>query len=1097
MRRQLLLTMLLLICFNLFAQKKKTSGVIVDQSGFEIIGASIIEVGTTNGTITDLDGRFSLMVVSNAQLEISYIGYQKKVVSVKNQKFLKIVLKEDTEILDEVVVTAYGGKQLRSKVTNSISKVDKGIFKNGAYSDPAKALIGAVSGMSVIPNSASPTSSPTIILRGGTNFNGSGSPLYIVDGQLRTMQGLNPEDIESMEVLKDAGATAIYGARANNGVILITTKKGVSGKSSINVKTKLSINYFNNPYDFLNARDYIHTYRTSTYNGAHIYQDSKGAWKGWCNMATVNGASPAGTGNIYFDNDGNPVDGNKNPLAVWSTMIYNDKLAFLLDDGWQKMQDPISDNELIFYDFSMEDVNIKTPSYTQDYNISASGGNDEAHYYSCLGFNKDNGEVPGNFYQRLNFTFNGDYKIKPWLKSISSFKYIKEDWKGLPASQGGEANYFGRVIGAPPTMRGKNPNGEWLLGKSSSDGNQLVTVNQRKRKANRNQLDMNQAFEFNIIDGLKFRVSAFWLFREDFSENFDKDYLIKPGVMSQKRTAYNKMDRKLSQTYTSLLTYNKKFGEHSVDLMAGTEYYRNKRYGFNCSGINAPTDDFQDLTYTSTDEGLRRMDSWHNEERILSFFGRANYDYQSKYLMSFVIRKDGYSKLIGDNRWGIFPGISTGWVFGKEDFMEPYRDIVSFAKLRASYGVNGNVSGIGLYELQGSYSSNKYNGNVGFRLNDLPSPFLVWEKSHTFEVGLDLSFLENRINTNFSFYNRRTLDKFANIPLPSSSGKNSIRSNNGEIQNQGLEFDLGFKILQMNQLTWNMKVNGAFSKSKVTKLPDNGVQNNRQGGTQVYDPNNPENLIWVGGYQEGQRPGQIYCYEYQGVYKSYDEIPGDLVDIQGGKTLYGPDAWAALSDVEKLKGWPIQPGDAVWRDVNGDDRIDSFDRVKVGNVRPTVTGGFSTDLNWKGFTLGARFDYALGHYVYDSREQWILGGGQGSFNMLTKTKDRAWSENNSNGDLPIYGIADANGKRNYQRYNTIFAKKGDYLAFRELSLNYTLPKSVLSTLNVQNITVSVTGQNLGYWTASKDLRNPDMYRGNNNGRYSLPTNLIFGLNLAF
>ncbi|GGW36279.1 SusC/RagA family TonB-linked outer membrane protein [Arenibacter certesii] len=1084
-------------CLSLSAQQKKVSGFVYDSQGQEMVGASVIETGTINGVMTDFDGKFTITVNSKATLEITYVGYEKQSISVANKSYFEITLQENLELLDEVVVTAYGGTQLRSKLTSSISKVDDKVYLYGAYSNPAKALAGTVSGLEVVTASGSPTSSPQIILRGGTNFNGTGSPLYIVDGTLReNMHGINPEDIESIEVMKDAGSTAIYGARANNGVVLITTKTGAKGKATINVKSKLSINTHNNPYNFMNARDYLHYFRKAVHNAGNSYLDPNGNPRGWLNDKDLAGATPFGTGNAYFDANGNPLNGNEHTTAVWSTMKYTPELAFLLDQGWQTMTDPIYGDKLIFYDFDMKSVNIKSPSYTQDYALNISGGNDKGSYYSSLGFNNDDGQAPGNYYKRLNFTFNGDYKIKEWLKSISSFKFADESWNGLPATQTNESNYFGRVLGAPPTMRGYNDAGDPILGMNSGDGNQKFQIEKFHRDNKRNQFDINQTLEFDIIDGLKAKASANLYFFDTFAESFNKDFLTRPGNINSARNTSNSYGRRLSKTYTGLITYKRQIKDHFINAMAGTEYFSKRQYGFSASGSGAPTDDFQDLGYTSSEEGKRSIDSYHNEERILSFFGRANYDYQSKYLLSTVLRKDGYSKLIGSNRWGVFPGVSAGWVFSKEDFMESVNDIISFAKVRTSYGVNGNVSDIGLYELQGSYGTNKYDGNIGYSLGALPNPYLVWEKSHTFEVGLDLSFLSNRINSNFSYYNRRTQDKFTNISLPASSGMNSLRTNNGEIQNLGLEFDLGFKVIQNADISWNININGAFAQNKVTKLPDNENQNNRQGGQQIWDPENTTELLWVGGYQEGQRPGDMYAFNFQGVYQNYDEIPGDLIDEIGGKKLYGPDAWEALSDIEKRNGWPIQPGDAIWQDVNGDGIIDRYDLVYQGNRNPDLSGGISSALSWKGLTFTARMNYAIGHTLFNEREKWIIAGGQGTFNTLNKMKD-AWTSENQSNTLPVMTRADNLGKNNYFRNSSMFYKNGTYLGFKELALSYQLPEVILSKINVQDITLSVSGQNLGYLTSAKGIHTPEMYKSNSNGGYPLPISVIFGASITF
>lgn len=473
----------------------------------------------------------------------------------------------------------------------------------------------------------------------------------------------------------------------------------------------------------------------------------------------------------------------------------------------------------------------------------------------------------------------------------------------------------------------------------------------------------------------------------------------------------------------------------------------------------------------------------------------------SKYLVSLVMRRDGYSKLV-DNRWGFFPGISAGWVFSKEDFVNNLgiNDVLSFGKLRLSYGSNGNVSGIGNYDLQGRYGLVNYGGKTGFLMTGLPNPGLRWEKSNTFEIGLDLGFLDNRLNLNMTYYNRRTKDKFANIDLPSHVGINSFKTNNGEIQNSGLEFDFNAKIINTKDWKWDFSLNGAFNKNKIITLPYNKLERNRQGAFEVYTGNGDEKM-WVGGYQEGQRPGDIYVYKAMGIYNDTKDIAGNLIDMSLGnngsnnKILYGPDAWAKLTDQEKSKGLPIQPGDVKWLDVNNDGKIDQFDKVKVGNEVPLITGGFNTRVGWKGLSLSARFDYALGHKVVDSRTPWILGNMQGTFNTLDLVKN-SWSENNMNAKYPVYAWADQLGKRNYARESSMFVYKGDYLAFREISLSYQMPKEWVNKIFLQSAELSITGQNLGYLTAAKHVYSPE-YGANSWGGYSLPRTLILGLNVSF
>lgn len=1122
---------------NQVTQQEKVTikGTVTDINGEPIIGANIIENGTTNGTITDIDGQFSLQVDKDAKLMISYIGYITQTLPVGQNHFLKIALREDNKTLEEVVITGYGGTQLRSKMTNSIAKVDNSVLTNGTYTNPAQALSGAVAGLRVQQTSGKPNATPTLVLRGGTNLDGSGSPLIIVDGAVReSLSDVNSEDIESMEVMKDAGATAIYGARASNGVVLVTTKKGTAGRTEVNLSAKVGMNFFHSQYEFLDAHDYIYYMRSAFHRSSHIWQDQSGNWRGFASDATLSGTQPYGTGNRYFDANGNVLNGNKDNTAVWGLMNYTDDLAFLLKQGWQTMDDPVNPGQkLIYADNQLKDYNIKSPAISQDYNLSVSGGNDKGHYYASLGYNHSEGNAANNWYRRLNFTINADYKIKPWLTSNSSLSFTDSKWDDGGAGYAGEANYFSTTLSVPPTFRVKSPDGDWLAGPAVASyargwTNVKVYEDALNYDNNTDKFNMSQSFTFNIMKGLTFKATGAWYYFDDSREFFKGDYIVATGpVYDTNHSTSNKHERLLDQTYNGILNYQTTFlQDHTLDAMLGVEYYDSYKKGFSASGYGSPLSDFQDLNYTSTASGVRQIDSWHYRQRILSFFGRVNYDYKSKYLLSLVLRRDGYSKLPKDNRWGTFPGISGGWVFSREGFMEDMADVLSYAKVRASYGANGNVSGVldangnivtGLdyYTVQGSYGIMKdkegktvanYNGKVPLMLNDLPNPTMRWEKSYTFETGLDLGFLNNKYVLNFTYYNRHTQDKFAEITLPSHSGVSSFLSNNGEVQNQGMELELTANIIRTKDWKFTIGMNTAYNKNKIVSLPYNGLPNNMQDAYQVYTGGKAADgsyeKKWVGGYQEGQEYGVIYAFKSLGIYKSESEIDGNLIDrstyTENGadaKVLYGPDAWAKLSDAEKEKGLPIQAGDVKWLDVNGDGVIDDYDRVKLGNTIPHWTGGFNINTSWKGLSLNCRLDYALGYWVHDFKTPWIMGNMQGTFNTISLVKD-SWSESNPNGKYPVYGWADFLGKRNYDRISNINSYRGDYLAFREVSLAYALPQNWIMKTGLSKVNVSVTAQNLGYITAAKNMATPE-YGVSQNGGYPMPRSVVFGLNVTF
>lgn len=1091
-----------------FAQKI-VRGTVSDETG-PLAGVSVIQVGTLKGVVTNLDGQYEITLPDGAELQFSCIGYANQIVAVGNSSVVDVKLLNDTTLLDEVVVMAYGGTQRRSKMTNSVATVKEDVLSSGMHSNPAQALSGAVAGLAVQQTSGDPGATPTVILRGGTNLDGTGSPLVIVDGQIRgSMSDINPNDIESMEVMKDAGATAIYGARANNGVLLITTKKGKEGVASINFGAKVGLNFYNyGNYQFCGAEDYLTWMRNAYWVSSHIYQDKAGNWVGYASPA-FNGAQPYGTGNSYFDADGNVLDGNINSGAVWSPMVYSDQYAFLLKKGWMKMKDPLAkydsayDQEIIFKEYKLSDAGIRTPAISQDYNINVSGGNEKGHYYAGIGYNNSEGSAVANWYKRLTFVLNADYKIRKWLTSYSSFNFADAKWYGISSSSSDPGNYFSRLFTIPPTFRGVNENGDLLIGvRGTGDANPLVNLSQYVRDNNTDKFTMNQSFKFDLAKDFYLKVSALWYYNMAKYESFNKDQLSNVGPMyDTTRSSSAEEDRTLDQTYNAILNYSHDFTNmHHLGAMLGFEYYDSYNKGFSASGSGAPTDDFMDLQFTSTEAGKRNIDSWHSRKRIMSTFGTVNYDYQGKYLLSAVFRYDGYSILAEQNRWGFFPGVSAGWVLSKEDFMSNITNVMNFAKLRMSYGTNGNVSGIGNYYVQGAYGSSKYAGNTAFLLTALPNLGLRWERSNTFEVGFDTSFLENKINFNITFYNRLTEDKLADLSLPSHSGISAYRTNNGSFRNSGVEMEFFARIFDKQDFKWNIGVNAAYNMNKIVSLPFNGLENNRQGAVQAYGPDGK--LIWVGGYQEGQRPGEVYAFKSLGLYKNADDIPANWIDMSTGNNgsnnrfLYGTESWKEVYNNDEIgTGLPLQPGDVKFQDVNGDNVLDNYDIVRIGNTTPTWTGGITTDLTYKCFTLKVQTDFALGHVITDTKTPWILGCMQGVYGPVDLVKN-TWTPENPNAKYPTYNWADQLGPRNYARNSSMWIYKGDYLALRNVSLVYHLPKKYASLLKMTALDLGITGQNLGYLTAAKNVFSPE-YGASGWGGYALPRTLIFSVNVTF
>lgn len=1096
------------------AQVSVTGTVTDARDGSTLPGVNIVVTGTLVGTITDMDGNFSLVLPADAkELAFSMVGYASLTLPVGETTVFTVALKEATKALDEVVIIGYG-TQKRSTLTGSVTKMDPKLLETGVRSNPAQALAGTIPGLRVATTTGRPGSLPTIVLRGGTNFDGSGSPLIIMDGQIRgSMSDINPEEIASIEVLKDASATAIYGARASNGVILITSKRGKSGAAQVNVKLKSGVNYLNVPYDFEDAAGYIKWARLGA---------EQAILNGTLAVNNVAGVGPRGTGNQYKDTNGTILDGNYNSRAIWSVMRLDDVTRELLDKpGWKTMKDVIKTNsagnydpngeyyDLIYRDFNYGDYGLNETAVTQDYNIGFSGGNERGKYFANLGYYDEGGLSLATFYKRLNFAFNGDYKINNWLTSESGVQFARAKWRDQSLTNG-ETNYWARMLSAPPTLREFNENGEWILGRDASDGNPAYNIDAYKRDNQSDKFTLNQAFRIDLMKGLYVRASAIMMYDESFQESFNKDF--RTGTMSytnpntgwnRTRSSAAQFDRVIRQTYNAIANYETKFlGKNNINAMVGFEFYDSFNKGVYAAGSLAPTDDFADLglTLNNKDQQTRSTDSWHSNERIMSGFGRVNYNYDEKYLLTLTIRRDGYSRLLGDNRFGTFPAFSLGWLMHKESFMKPAEDWLSYLKLRASWGKNGNVGGIGTYELQGSYGSQTaYNGYIGFLQTGLANPALKWEKSNTVEVGTDMGFLDNRIYASLSYYNRITDDKIASVVLPTSSGVSSIRTNNGKMRNRGVELESTVKAIHKKDFKWDIGLNGSWIKNTVLKLPFNGNENNRQGGQQIYDPKSG-GLIWVGGYQEGQEWGEVFGFVSEGIIRTDEDLANyNKIDLAAGQAWYGGAAGKRLASKKLitergLTGWiSTMKGDMIWKDIDKNDTIDYRDQVSLGRVLPRITGGFNTTVSYKDFALAARMDFALGHIQRDAMQMWSLGCMQGEFNMTQDVRD-TWTPDNPDAKLPRYVWADQLNAKNFDRPSSTFWRKSDYLAFREVSLSYNLPASLLSRVKISKAVFTVTGQNLGYLT-DKLLNLPER-TGDQNGAYIIPTQLIFGLDIT-
>ncbi|MDE5687562.1 MAG: SusC/RagA family TonB-linked outer membrane protein [Paramuribaculum sp.] len=1112
------------------------TGVVTDADGEPLIGASVKVEGKTIGGSTDIDGKFSIKGVANgAKVTVSYIGCKPVTVTWNGQP-LSIVLQEDSNVLDEVVVMGYGIEQKRANVTNSISKVSEKTLTIGTAANPAQQLAGAVAGVRVRVTSGDPSATPSITVRGGSNFDGgSNQPLFVVDGNIRDgLNDINPNDIADMQILKDAGATALYGARAGNGVVLITTKSGQAGKGKVTLNMKVGLNYYGDSgYEITDAETYLNYYRRGIHNSE------------W--------ALPAGqysnqySGIISNNNNNSPgiPAANYTPWSNYNFVQYNDNNKWLQDFGWSLYNDALSDNQMLYKDTDIKKAVLNSMALTQDYNLSFSGGNDRGKYYASLGYFDADGAQKGTFYKRYNFAFTGEYKIADWLTANSVFNYIRSNWlNNNPEMDSGYLFNRGRFwtnVNFEGLVRKTDENGNYITdenGKYVVDripmkgNNGPVNINVNKGNFERDyqsdKFSMTQSLTAKIIDGLTLKGTMSWYYNEQVSESFNRNYISNNagayndyyglgtmpgnGVNNSHATSASFL-RYFDQTYNLVANFNRTFAEkHYVMAMVGTEFYKRKYFTFSASGSGAPTEFFPNLEYTKNDEDsqTRNMSSQHLNEAIMSYFGRVQYTYDGRYDIAATFRNDGYSRL-RNNRWGFFPGVSAGWTFSNEKFWKetPSLSFINFAKIRGSFGMNGTVNTniIGYYSLGGSYSAYQYNGQLGYRISGLPNPNLKWERVRTGEVALDLGFLQNRINFSATYYNRLTMDKYANLSLPPTTGFSSIINNNGKYRNQGVEFDLSTTILRTRDFSWTLGANMTYNSNTIVELPDNGLPNNRQNGTQVYTGKGDE-MHYVGGYQEGQNPYQRVMKRVVGMVRTQADIDalGDYIDIA---TNQNTGVYANEAGRQKLiamgysrgKLIQLQPGSFIFKDINGDNVIDIHDQEVVGHSDVSWSGGFNTTLSWKGLSLYASFDMGFGFKVYDSNMSFWLAEGQGAMSF-PKQVTNTWSPDKPSAKYPRVVWADQYGCDSYVSTNSFFCQDGNYLACRELSLSYQLPESICRKFKSQGLTLSVTGQNLGY-IKSCTIPLPDnttYWTGGtagNGGTYNIPRSVIFGLNVSF
>jgi TonB-linked SusC/RagA family outer membrane protein len=1066
------------------AQSKTVKGIVTDgANGSPLVGVSVVVKGTTTGTATAVDGSYSVQAGSDAILIFSYIGYQTQETPVGVRSVVDAVMQQDTQLMDEVVVVGYG-TQSRRTVTSAISRVDGSQLESMPVNSLGDALKGRVAGMRVSTANNEPGSDPVFMIRGGSSINGSNAPIYVVDGVPREISGINPNDIESIEVLKDAASAGIYGAKASNGIVLVTTKKGSRGsRPQVTFEAQYALTSPGTRFDLMNARDYIGTMRKmiAEYPSTYVY-----------GSGLLNGANSSGAGN-------NPTSG------IWTTHYVDTPED--VPAGYQVMVDPVDTSRLIAFQDNDQQKQWFRNSYWMNYYVGVNGGTEKVTYAASVGYLDDGGIGINTDYSRFTFHGNTSFKITDKLTATAAFDYSQKAGNTLPSS--GIANWWttvGRGMFMPNTHRDRFDDGTPAQGTNNTTMSAVWFDTYYTYNYSQQRSSVNFKLDWDITKDLKATGQI-----TNFNRNNMSNQRLAGNAISNKRQTYegwSKMNRLDAQGY---LNYTKTFGNgHNLDIVGGIDYMETKNNGMSMTVTGADSDKIPTLA-VGTEVSAGWTDT-NTMEKLLSYFGRINYDYQKKYLLTLLFRADGSSLFPAGNRWGYFPSASAGWVISEEDFW----NVSDFntLKLRLSYGLTGN-NYAGIYDSYGSYDATKiYNGSATVLPSTLPNLALMWENTKQFDVGFDMEFVDRRIRVAVDYYNKRTDNLIFEVQLPDTSGYDKAKKNIGSLRIQGLDFHLTTENIKTRNFSWTTDFTYGFNMNKVLSLPDEYyyVDHNGKDAWRIGGYTMTESGERFGGTAVGERMGRIYGYKTAYIIETTAQADAALYDANShgvrrsdGKSIAGR---KDIGDYE----WMNRPGSALTAD--GKEQISDQDMYLLGYVVPHSTGGMNNTFIWKNLTLSVYVDYALGHSIYNYMYTRNMQTSMGDCNWnLSYDALNTWSKPGDDTNLARLSPNDADGgNKNYSRASNISVQKGDYLCLRDVTLAYNLPDKWMKKIGVGGMTVSVSGNTLGYLTKVKGI-SPESGAdsdGGNTGMYSAvntsgadfniypPTRkIIFGLKVRF
>ena len=1055
--KKLILSVLMAFCTTmLLAQSITVKGTVVgSEDGLPIIGAYVMEKGTKNGTSTDVDGNFTITVPKLATLQVSSIGFHTHEVPVMGRERVTITLAPETVNLDEVMVVAYGTVK-KGTYTGAASVVKQDAIKDAPAVSFEQAMNGKVAGMQITQSSGQAGSGASIRIRGIGSMNASNEPLYVIDGvptisggtgqmgdyiytSNSVMSTLNPNDIESITVLKDAAASALYGSRAANGVILITTKSGKTGKPKVTLRASVA---------------FTPSWATDNYEVASTEENAHMLYMVLHDSRTATGKDEATASAYSLNSLNNKFNKHGYKITSESNSVYS-KLNITTVDPTNDIEAAnLKQRAAGYYDW--EDAYFRTGVY-QTYDLAVSGGNETTSYYTSLAYTKDKGRAFTNEFERISGRVNVKQKVGDWLEFMTNVNLSHTDRVGFNDTRNTNSNFFMQTRNLlwgfywPTNYKNNEP---WTDRFGSYAYNQLYYKDEWDNYSKNFKMSVSETINLKLTDWANLRT----VFSYDDTRVRDHIYYSKNhfsaksdvGSVSEMFTNYSTI---VSSTTANL---NHTFGEkHNVTFLAGFEAERNKTDFMRSSGTNLPVSSLQ-VVQTA---GKTEANAYYWGNSIVSILSRAEYNYDNKYYFSASYRRDGSSRLGPDSRWGNFWSVAGSWRINDEEFM---KDInwISNLRLRASYGVNGTLpSSNNGWRSLASYSY-QYGGEPGGALANAADANLSWETSYTSNFALEFGFLDERIKGSIEYFNRDSKDLLQDVPISYITGFSSTLKNVGEINNKGIEFELSGDIIANKDFRWSASINGSHVNSKVTKL---------YGGQDIIwsDPTGGDARAYFK-YKEGHSTLAYWGREWAGV------------DKETGRNL-----WYSHNENEDKK-------------VNGRSVVydlEDADETFIGDVHPALFGGFNTDFEWKGITLGLNFTYKLGGKLQDGAERDVADDGY--YWERTRAKyyyDNMWTASRTNGTQPRLSgedWEDAMERSSRHIYDATF------LRLSTVSVGYTIPKEIVKKAGLASARVYFNGGNLLTFSKYKNADPVVNEYGTRGWETPVGKTYTFGVELSF